>query len=136
MSLERVSDLTDDQVHTWTHGPKTEQQWETCNDCNYDTHMCPGCGEWLYHGTTSCGPCDQELGDESYFDPSSLMEVVQDDPRYTIIAKSFGEPRVLGGRHSLPKAKGLARWALRRKMTDVQIIDVVEETRIDIKRRR
>lgn len=31
--------------------------WETCNRCNYDMHMCPGCGEPLPHGTEVCTAC-------------------------------------------------------------------------------
>lgn len=31
--------------------------WETCERCNYDTHICPGCGEPLPHGVEVCPPC-------------------------------------------------------------------------------
>jgi predicted amidophosphoribosyltransferase len=24
-------------------------------------HLCPGCGEWLYHGTHCCLRCEQEI---------------------------------------------------------------------------
>ncbi len=47
--------------HEWIHGPKTERQSETCPYCDYDEHVCGGCGEWLYHGTHVCGPCRLEL---------------------------------------------------------------------------
>lgn len=29
----------------------------TCETCNIDRHVCPGCGENLQHGQTSCGSC-------------------------------------------------------------------------------
>lgn len=32
-----------------------------CPHCNYDTHRCHGCGEWLYHGTEVCPRCLQEI---------------------------------------------------------------------------
>jgi len=30
---------------------------EGCERCNYDNHVCPGCGEPLPHGTEICPPC-------------------------------------------------------------------------------
>lgn len=51
-------DLEMEQAKRWgVHGPETERDWENCSDCNYDRHACPGCGEWLYHGTGVCGVC-------------------------------------------------------------------------------
>ncbi len=32
-----------------------------CAECNHDSHRCPGCGEWLYHGTACCPQCIQEV---------------------------------------------------------------------------
>ena len=32
-----------------------------CPYCDRDIHRCPGCGEWLYHGTTCCPQCIQEI---------------------------------------------------------------------------
>lgn len=29
-----------------------------CDKCNYDTHICPGCGESLQHGVYVCTDCD------------------------------------------------------------------------------
>lgn len=46
--------------HIYVHGVKTPGQYATCEDCNYDKHTCPGCGEWLYHGKGACGPCEEE----------------------------------------------------------------------------
>lgn len=34
---------------------------ETCDRCNYDTHVCHGCGEPLPHGIEVCPPCDVVL---------------------------------------------------------------------------
>jgi len=34
--------------------------WALCNDCNYDTHRCPGCGEPLAHGVEVCDACALE----------------------------------------------------------------------------
>lgn len=31
---------------------------ENCQRCNYDTHVCPGCGAPLPHGTEVCDDCD------------------------------------------------------------------------------
>lgn len=28
-----------------------------CPKCDYDVHMCPGCGRSLRHGEYSCGEC-------------------------------------------------------------------------------
>jgi hypothetical protein len=43
------------------HGPETEWDYENCWRCNYDAHLCPGCGEWLHHGTDCCLRCVQEI---------------------------------------------------------------------------
>ncbi|AYQ99985.1 hypothetical protein PBI_NEBKISS_44 [Mycobacterium phage Nebkiss] len=42
------------------HGPKTARD-PRCEHCRYGTHICHGCGEWLYHGTQVCGQCQQNL---------------------------------------------------------------------------
>ena len=42
------------------HGEPTERV-DDCPECNYDRHWCPGCGDWLYHGTTCCLQCEQEI---------------------------------------------------------------------------
>ena len=34
---------------------------ERCQDCNYDTHRCGGCGEYLVHGQNICSPCREEF---------------------------------------------------------------------------
>lgn len=41
-------------AHSWEprYGPHT---WEICEACNYDRHVCMGCGEWLDH-TLHIGP--------------------------------------------------------------------------------
>ena len=28
-----------------------------CDDCNYDTHICKGCGEPIKHGMWPCAAC-------------------------------------------------------------------------------
>lgn len=30
-----------------------------CQDCNYGTHRCPGCGYPVAHGTPICGECTE-----------------------------------------------------------------------------
>lgn len=45
--------------HRDLHGP-FHPGLEGCQRCEADRHLCPGCGEWLYHGTNSCGPCRRE----------------------------------------------------------------------------
>lgn len=47
--------------HVFLHGPRTKSDPENCEKCNYDDHTCPGCGEWLHHGTGACGPCNRDL---------------------------------------------------------------------------
>lgn len=29
----------------------------TCDECNYDRHLCPGCGANLQHGDSTCEEC-------------------------------------------------------------------------------
>jgi hypothetical protein len=29
-----------------------------CDRCNYDTHDCPGCGEWVGHDRIMCDECN------------------------------------------------------------------------------
>ncbi len=31
--------------------------WRCCNLCNYDRHLCRGCGKHLPHGQTACQEC-------------------------------------------------------------------------------
>jgi hypothetical protein len=35
--------------------------YECCDLCNYDRHVCPGCGEPLSHGVGVCSPCLAEI---------------------------------------------------------------------------
>jgi len=35
----------------------TEGCHKCCDQCNYDTHICPGCGTSLKHGETTCAAC-------------------------------------------------------------------------------
>ena len=42
------------------HGPKTDMDPQ-CRACDLDMHRCPGCGDWLYHGTTCCLQCEKEV---------------------------------------------------------------------------
>jgi hypothetical protein len=44
----------------FVHGTARGSFPSECPRCNYDRHNCPGCGEWLYHGTEVCGPCRKE----------------------------------------------------------------------------
>ena len=48
--------------HRDLHGPYHPSEYMTCPRCNYVRHSCPGCGEYLYHGTEVCGPCSREHG--------------------------------------------------------------------------
>ncbi|WNY15113.1 hypothetical protein SEA_MACGULLY_8 [Rhodococcus phage MacGully] len=49
------------EEHRYLHGPDTPPEPPlNCERCDYDRHECPGCGEWLYHGTEVCGPCRRE----------------------------------------------------------------------------
>ena len=34
--------------------------WRSCDRCNYDRHLCPGCGTHVPHGTTVCTDCKKE----------------------------------------------------------------------------
>lgn len=34
---------------------------DECQRCNYDRHLCPGCGEPLPHGIEVCGQCQGEI---------------------------------------------------------------------------
>ena len=43
------------------HGPETPSVPLECWRCNYAKRTCPGCGEWLYHGTDCCLRCAQEI---------------------------------------------------------------------------
>lgn len=42
-----------------------EATWKlitTCNDCNHDTHTCPGCGTWVPHaGSGVCPGCQADM---------------------------------------------------------------------------
>lgn len=47
--------------HIFVHGKKEPSQYETCSTCDYDSHTCHFCGEWLYHSKGgACGPCAEE----------------------------------------------------------------------------
>jgi hypothetical protein len=35
-----------------------------CEDCNYERHQCPGCGEPLEHGVGACDDCLADLDEE------------------------------------------------------------------------
>lgn len=35
----------------------TNLNYETCDRCNYDMHLCPGCGAPLSHGVEICEDC-------------------------------------------------------------------------------
>lgn len=47
----------------WWGGPDDGCPWHgkrpylACNDCNYDKHICPGCGKYLDHGQGACEEC-------------------------------------------------------------------------------
>lgn len=55
-----MTELTEEEIH----GPDQGSFPNTCDRCNYDSHTCPGCGEWLHHGTVVCGRCKRELEGE------------------------------------------------------------------------
>ena len=38
------------------HGPEGGC-WRCCPQCNYDRHICPGCGANLAHGVGVCAVC-------------------------------------------------------------------------------
>jgi hypothetical protein len=42
------------------HGPKHDRV-AFCPECNVDRHTCPGCGDWVYHGTVCCLQCKQDI---------------------------------------------------------------------------
>ena len=42
--------------------------WRDCDRCNYDLHVCPGCGENLPHGIDVCDVC-REAGHTLTIDP-------------------------------------------------------------------
>lgn len=35
--------MADEEKHVWVN------VWQTCEQCNYDNHICPACGEHLDH---------------------------------------------------------------------------------------
>lgn len=38
-----------------------ENLYETCEDCNYDRHVCCGCGDPVPHPWKACGGCSGRL---------------------------------------------------------------------------
>ena len=36
---------------------------DICDRCNYDAHLCPGCGTDLSHGVNVCDDCRAALSD-------------------------------------------------------------------------
>lgn len=42
------------------------EQNPECQDCNYDTHICPGCGDYLKHGERVCAECKKAILRLSY----------------------------------------------------------------------
>jgi hypothetical protein len=43
-----MSDLSERALGPWT--------WEVCEACNYNRHVCAGCGQELRHAETQSGP--------------------------------------------------------------------------------
>lgn len=43
--------------HTTEEFEKARKHWSECARCNYDRHQCPGCGEPIPHGYSSCPEC-------------------------------------------------------------------------------
>lgn len=139
MSLNTLTTfLTSEQTRDWVHGPYTEKQWGDCNFCNYDTHACPGCGEWLYHGTKVCGPCELEsaIGFSTYSLKNFQEALHNEEPRFFVIGKSNGKPTELGGRYNVQDAQSLAAFGQRTGMKDIQIIDTVKKTSTVYRKRR
>lgn len=56
-------------------GATTQALIYACNECNTDTHRCPGCGEQIEHGDNACQDCGQN-GTETH-----CFECTTDDPR-------------------------------------------------------
>lgn len=57
-----------------------ERPWKTCNDCNYDRHVCTGCGEPITHAQGRVCPacstdCKHEMMKASCADCRGLGEV-------------------------------------------------------------
>ena len=51
----------------------TTPAWRDCDRCNYDLHVCPGCGESLPHGIDVCDVC-REAGHTLTTDTTALQE--------------------------------------------------------------
>lgn len=43
------------------HHPEGEACMYCCDRCNYDRHLCGGCGASLRHGEYTCKECEAEL---------------------------------------------------------------------------
>jgi hypothetical protein len=60
-----------------------------CEQCNTNTHRCPGCGEDVKHGTVACADCARETHragcgcpeDDGWRTPLDLMEKMPEDVR-------------------------------------------------------
>lgn len=37
------------------------ETYDWCERCNYDRHICPGCGDNLPHGIKVCAVCEEEI---------------------------------------------------------------------------
>lgn len=49
-----------------------------CDQCNYDTHVCPGCGDDVPHGTVVCAKCQVDYADRPATEPVPLAEALSD----------------------------------------------------------
>lgn len=47
-----------------TSTDKKRRLAEDCGRCNYDMHVCPGCGVGLAHGIEACDECLRETAHE------------------------------------------------------------------------
>jgi hypothetical protein len=45
---------------------QNERPWQTCDRCNYDRHICPGCGDNLRHGEEACTDCVARVRRENF----------------------------------------------------------------------
>lgn len=52
------------QVHVREHGPE-DGCYGCCDDCNYDTHRCGGCGTPIAHKEPMCDECKELYKDVS-----------------------------------------------------------------------
>lgn len=121
--LSTRNQITTDFDFEWVHGPKRPSEWKNCVRCSHDTHFCPGCGTWLHHGTSRCGPCG---------DIQSVSED-GDDLRYFVVALDNKLPKIIGGRSSYAKAERLSEWARKKKLEDVRIVDTKIKKHIRVK---